>query len=93
MDGLLNEVRSGRHICESQYVDAYLRLNGRRGEGRGFTIPAFLTYQLRGKEKDYARDHARALRQALEARVAAGQAVEGVAMDAGQAAWYPYRGR
>ena len=53
---------------DSQYTDAYLGENNRRGKGRGITVGTFLAYSLRGKARSYAGRYASALINSLERR-------------------------
>ena len=69
---------------ESQYTDAYLRENRRRGRGKGLTIGSFLAYTLQGKAREYASKYA----AALEASVIRRGAVEGKSVQGG-VAYYP----
>ena len=69
---------------ESQYTDAYLKENRRRGRGKGLTIGSFLAYQLQGKAREYAGKYA----AALEASVIRRGAVVGKSVQGG-VAYYP----
>ena len=69
---------------ESQYTDAYLKENRRRGHGKGLTIGSFLAYQLQGRAREYAGKYA----AALEASVIRRGAVVGQSVHGG-VAYYP----
>lgn len=73
---------------DSQYLDAYLRENGRRGPGDGLTPGSFLAYRLRGKRKEWAGRYLYSLLSSLYRAEARGECREGISAHGGTA-WYP----
>lgn len=68
---------------ESQYADRYI--------DSGHTIGTYLHYQLEGRAKSYAWRYKYALQNAMERRVAAGQAIKGRSVNGGIAYYTPKR--
>ena len=52
----------------SQFTEAYLAENSRRGRGAGLTVQTFLAYTLKGKQKQYISKYASALNRDLKTR-------------------------
>lgn len=52
----------------SQFTEAYLAENSRRGRGAGLTVQTFLAYTLKGKQKQYISKYASSLNRELKTR-------------------------
>lgn len=72
----------------SMYTKKYLRTNGERGIGNGYTCQTFLAYELKGSAKRYSDKYLRALESDLSDWVREGDAIRGRSVRGG-VAWYP----
>lgn len=73
---------------ESQFVDRYLSLNGKRGWDDGLTIGSYLHSVLGGKARQFSAKYAVALQRACWNRVMTGRARKGTSK-LGGTAYYP----
>lgn len=69
----------------SQYTDAYLNENAKRGFLRGLTVGTFLGYNLSGRAKAYSGRYATALENDLHRREKSGEVVRERSINNGEA--------
>lgn len=74
---------------ESQYIEYYLVDNTKLGRGKGYTVQTYIAYALSGAAKSYSKNYVRALKRALDRRVAQGTAVLDKSARGGVAGYLP----